>query len=74
MTDSNEKNENKKQIYEKIISAMTLLDFNKVENLIQENEITNNKVDNIANKVYEEFLKKKEFKKAYIIATEYDFD
>ena len=74
MTDSNEKNENKKQIYEKIISAMSLLDSNKVENLIQENEITNNEVDNIANKVYEEFLKKKEFKKAYIIATEYDLD
>ena len=74
MTDSNEKNENKKQIYEKIITAMSLLDFIKVENLIQENEITNDEVDNIADKVYEEFFKKKEFKQAYIIATEYDLD
>ena len=74
MKDSNEKNENKKQIYEKIITAMSLLDFIKVENLIQENEITNNEVDNIADKVYEEFFKKKEFKQAYIIATEYDLD
>ncbi len=55
-------------------AEMLILNFDKVYKIAAEHGISKNKISNTASMVYEELIKKEEFKNAYTIANEYSMD